>query len=965
MPVSFDKYAPVPNTAANRKERGQEVDINQGQTSTAINAAKLPYAGQEAEASVANLLLRNTDLQRQLDKARKGEPLTGDDKTKFETDVDAFARLDKAINTYNPDFSGTVLDFPGNVENALQRNVSSSIGTKGQAAFWQEMHLLDMMVRNKYFGASLTPAEKASYAETTITPGMTPELSLQNLMSRRETLSKAIQRRVNSLRAGGYNPAQINAALGDYVPVLNPRWMSAENERALGEYASSKDYDPEVYKQMLLQFGDANGLRLDPAGADAAAGVVAEKRAKGETKFGGPAVYQGLEEPKEEPKRDENGAIIGANAPTDDGDGLGWGETLGSAAVNFVPDVVNELSGIADAVLHPINTATSVAQLGGGVLSMLGVGDFDQSTARALGKYYSDKYGSIEGFKKELAEHPASILGDVAMVFSGGAGAAAKLGIPAKLAAGVARMGPRAVKVAEFAATAAKNVDPITALTNIVTKAAPAAIKGAGKVANKVAAGTLGATTGVGSDAFREAARVGFDRSVAGAPTSAADAFLTAMRNPAASADEVVQLARDAIGNLRQQASQRYTDTMSRFGRNPVPLDISKVRQRIARIKPDSYDTWRDSQGPRPSSHRAWETMNEFVDEYAYKATQDPSLLTPLAMDQFKQDLYDVGSKVGGAYDRDAARIAGTAYGAVKDELVKHDPIYADAMKDYENAAKEAQQLESTFSLAAARGKQPNIESAGRKLSASLRNNVNTNFGTRTAQAERLAELDPTGRLMPSLAGQSLNAELPRGLSRGVASGLASSGVAGMALDMIPMAMDVPGYLSGANLAMLPAMSPRLMGEAAYYAGRGAGAASKALEPVTSRIGNGMDWLAQKQEQYRTPFMTAGVAGMGLEAMQDPDLQAMVQQYAEQPQEQPAPRPAPQPAAAVEAAPKAQVIRIPGANGEIHELVYDENTDTYLEPKTGRRVKNTEDITRPPPAVMYRGGLMALANRYR
>jgi hypothetical protein len=75
--------------------------------------------------------------------------------------------------------------------------------------------------------------------------------------------------------------------------------------------------------------------------------------------------------------------------------------------------------------------------------------------------------------------------------------------------------------------------------------------------------------------------------------------------------------------------------------------------------------------------------------------------------------------------------------------------------------------------------------------------------------------------------------------------------------------------------------------------------------------------------------------------------------------------PAPQPAAEVEAAPKAQTIRIRGANGTIHEIVYDESTDTYLEPKTGRRVKNTEDITRPPPEAMYRGGLMDLARKYR
>ena len=74
--------------------------------------------------------------------------------------------------------------------------------------------------------------------------------------------------------------------------------------------------------------------------------------------------------------------------------------------------------------------------------------------------------------------------------------------------------------------------------------------------------------------------------------------------------------------------------------------------------------------------------------------------------------------------------------------------------------------------------------------------------------------------------------------------------------------------------------------------------------------------------------------------------------------------PAPQPAAGVEAAPMAQTIRIPGANGTIHELVYDESTDTYLEPKTGRRVKNSEDITRPPPEAMYRGGLMNLMRKY-
>jgi hypothetical protein len=855
------------------KEQGQQTNIaqgqtsiQQGQTSIARGQADLEYIAPTAQAQLTSLLLRNEDLQRQLEKAKKGEPLAGDDKTRLVTDIDAYDKLMRAIQKFDPDYVGTVFDFPGEIENAIQKRVNSDFGTPGQADFWSEMKFLDMLTRNKYFGASLTGNEKQSYAETTISPGVTEETALSNLKRRAETVRNGIQRNVRSLIEGGYRPAQINAQLGQYLPELNPRWMTGENERVLAAYASSDDYDPAVYKQMILELGDANGLRLEPAAAEAAANTVAEMRAKGQTSFGGAAVYQGLEKPEDEAAAaTTGGGAGGTGGDGGDGDGLGWAETLGSALVNLPRSTADELGGIFEAFINPIQTAKSVGALGGALLSKMGVADFDESSADALGQYYANKYGSIEGFKKELANNPASILADAATILTAGAGTVTKLGLPAK----IAKLGRRADVAQKFVGAVARNVDPITAMTNIVTKAVPATIKVTGKGVGKLTTSTLGLTTGAGGDAITGAAKVGFDRGVAGAPTNASEAFLNAMRNPNASADEIVQLARNAVGNLRQQASQRYLDKMAQFGKNPSPLDISRVRQRVTDIKPASYDTWKDSQGPRPSDHRAWETMNQFVDEYAYKATQDPSLLEPLALDQFKQDLYDVGSKVGGAYDRDAARIAGTAYGAVKDELVKHDPLYADAMKGYEDAATQAQQLESTFSLAAGRGKKPNIESAGRKLSQALRNNVNTNFGTRRAQVDELAALDPTGRLIPSLSGQALNTFEPRGLGRLTSGAAATSGIAGIGLNMIPMAMEVPGYLSGANLATLPLMSPRVVGEAAYYGGRGAGAVSSALEPVTSRFGKTIDWLADKQKEYRTPLVYAGFGAQNIGAMQE------------------------------------------------------------------------------------------------
>jgi hypothetical protein len=845
------------------KEQGMQTNVAQGQTSIQRGQADLDYIGPTAKEQLDRIILQNEQLQRDLEKAKKGEPLGGDDKTRLVTDVDAYDKLMRAIQKFDPDYVGTVFDFPGEIESAIQKRVNSDFGTPGQADFWSEMKFLDMLTRNKYFGASLSGNEKASYAETTITPGVTAETALANLKRRAETVRTGIQRNVRSLMEGGYRPAQINAQLGNYLPELNPRWLPASSERVLADYASSEDYDPSVYQKMLLDFGDANGVRLEPAAAEASANAVADMRAKGQTSFGGAAVYQGLQQPEDEAAAAGTAGAGGGDGG--DGEGLGWAETLGSALVNLPRSTADELGGIWDAVTNPIQTAKSVGSLGGALLSKMGVADFDESSADALGQYYANKYGSIDGFKKELANNPASILADVATVLTGGVGVATKLGLPAK----IATLGNKAVLAQKFAGAVARNVDPITAMTNLVTTAVPAAVKVAGKGASKVATTALGLSTGAGGDAITEAAKVGFNRGAAGAPTNASEAFLNAMRNPNASADEIVQLARGAVSNLRQQASQRYLDKMAQFGRSPALLDISNVRKRIAAIKPDSYDTWADSQGPRPSSHRAWETMNQFVDEYAYKATQDPSLLEPLAVDQLKQDLYDVGSKVGGAYDRDAARIASTAYDAVKDELVNFDPLYADAMKGYEEAVTQAQQLEGTFGLSAARGKQPNIESAGRKLAQSLRNNVNTNFGTRRAQVDALAGLDPSGRLLPSLAGQALNAWEPRGLQRGVAGGFASSGLAGIGLDMIPMAMDVPGYLTGTNLAALPLMSPRTVGEAAYYGGQAAGAANRVLEPVTSRFGSTIDKVAELQSKYRDPLVYAGFGAQNIGAMQE------------------------------------------------------------------------------------------------
>jgi hypothetical protein len=208
-----------------------------------------------------------------------------------------------------------------------------------------------------------------------------------------------------------------------------------------------------------------------------------------------------------------------------------------------------------------------------------------------------------------------------------------------------------------------------------------------------------------------------------------------------------------------------------------------------------------------PTSHRAWETMRDMVEDYSEAIQKNPAKADPLAIDLFKKDLYERGSKVGGKFDTDSARIAREAYQGVRQKLVEADPLYDQMMKNYEAAQDELFQLESTFSLG---GKQVRSDTANRKLLSIMRNDANTNYGERMSRGMRLAELDPTGQLMPMLAGQMASSATPRGLSQLLGGGFAVGGGLGA----------VSGAVSPFTLAALPAFMPRVVGEASLLAGR-------------------------------------------------------------------------------------------------------------------------------------------------
>ena len=584
--------------------------------------------------------------------------------------------------------------------------------------------------------------------------------------------------------------------------------LKPEQEAALEQYLRSDKFTPEGYADMSgAFFKEQTGKEPDPASR--------------------PEIMSGSKQTHDYYLQNPDAAPVGFDYSGVDKaatENAGLGASVAQAVYNAPESAANLAAGLAA-------PATDLARsIGAGkreglyeaVPNMVGdVFGANTGTLDAFGEALGERYGSLSGAKRSLIRDPLGVAADVSIPLTLGGSAAARLpGTVGRLGRG--------------AATAGRAIDPLSGVVVLGTAGLPGLTRkylpsGTGRLAGEVAAEVAAFPSGVGGKTLQEAYAAGKSRGAAGAETPQSAAFTANMREPTGNASNVVDLARDAVANLREAASRRYNAAMQQFGRGPQPLAPDNLIKTMEDLKPKNYDTMLDAPH-RPSDHVAWQQMNDTVNHYLDKAVQDPSLLEPLAVDQFKQDLYTIGSKIGGATDRDAARIAGTTYRSVRKMLTDHDPVYASTMKDYADAAQEAAALESGFSLSSTRAKPVNMDAASRKLQSILRNNANTNYGQRAAQGERLSQLDPTGTIMPTLAGQSASSWAPRGLRGNV-------GAAGLLAEAIRAAGPL-ALVNPKTLTLLAPTSPRIMGEAAYGAGRAIGTGQRLSAPVVQGLGD-------------------------------------------------------------------------------------------------------------------------------
>lgn len=473
---------------------------------------------------------------------------------------------------------------------------------------------------------------------------------------------------------------------------------------------------------------------------------------------------------------------------------LSWADVPGKALTNIPESAGNFVSGIANAVMHPIDTVAGLADLGAGAIragvqkvlpagafetidNMMGTPETNKrigDTASAVGQHLADRYGSAEGLKKAIATDPVGVAADASMLLAGGGSAMARApGI-------VGRAGAAAQ-------TAGRAIDPVTNAGRAV------ALGGRG------AAEVLGVTTGVGTRPIMEGYHAG---------RTGNTAYTDAMRGNTTAGD-VVDMAERGVAQMGRDRAAAYQAGTQTLRNTHTQADFAPIHQAIRDAQRDTH--YRGVPIDAAAANvldqiRTRVAEFENIQNAAGGQFPHPAPDGPMRLDALKRAVGEIRQRTQqGTLER---RIADNLYRTIRDEVARQVPDYAATMRDYAQASDQIGEMRRSMSI----NDRATTDTTARKLLSAMRNNVNANFGERERLVNTLTQNEPN--LAPALAGMSMDSWMPRGLAR-----LGITNALGGGLTMMnPMAA-----------AALPLQSPRLAGETAYASGRAAAGTQAAL----------------------------------------------------------------------------------------------------------------------------------------
>lgn len=424
------------------------------------------------------------------------------------------------------------------------------------------------------------------------------------------------------------------------------------------------------------------------------------------------------------------------------------------------------------------STAFQVGRVGGNIAATLPTGGFLGTTAQAV-------------------KAPAAL---TTAIRTGG--------MKAGVAPGAVNMLTRTAGGAITGGAMAGLVNPEDAVTGaVIGGALPPGLKiagEAGKLINKGAAAAgknaFGLLTGTGPESIGAAYQAGKRKSTA---------FLDNMRGNA-SFDDVVMDAKSALQKMRADRSATYRSGMVDISNDKSVIDFVPISNAVSKISQmGSYKGQQINKNAAGTVDEIAEMVNK------WRSLEPSEFHTPEGLDALKQAIGDIRDST--QFGTAARRAADDVYNAIKNQITAQAPTYSKVMKDYSEATATLKEIEKSLSL----GDKASSDTAVRKLQSLLRNNAQSNYGNRLELAKALEDKGGVS-LMDSIAGQTMNSLMPRGITGAIQKGGAVVGAVGTGGASIPL-----------TIAAAPFTSPRIVGESLYGIGRLSGAAGNSLNKLT------------------------------------------------------------------------------------------------------------------------------------
>jgi hypothetical protein len=450
---------------------------------------------------------------------------------------------------------------------------------------------------------------------------------------------------------------------------------------------------------------------------------------------------------------------------------MSWSE-VGSQAIQNAPKSAWEFGkAVVQPFIAPIETATAIGNVGAGLLSKtkgaLGVKQDPtekaktEASADAIGQFYKERYGSLGGVKRALAEDPVGVMADAATALTGGGALAARL----------PGMAGRVGSATQAVGTA---IDPLS----IITKAPAVATKAVTSLTNF----PLSLQSGASYKSLQQAVNAGL---------TANPVFMSHLSGSTPPTD-LVKRVNDGIAQVAKQRSAEYMAGMGRIASNQ-PLPYDKVDEALAAARNVAYHKG------SPKNLEAAQVLQE-MENTIRKWRANPNMAHNIEdFDALKQTLRSIGY-ANTNKGTPARKIVDDVANAAKETIP--DKRYANIMENYQAATRELTDLSRELTA----GNSSSITQI-RKILRSQDTKAKGDL------IKRLEQIDP--ELPYAIAGVELHSWMPQGLRGQIAGMLSAGGLGG-----IPYLAMHPAPIVGLALS-----SPKLSGLTAYGIGRAGGIA--------------------------------------------------------------------------------------------------------------------------------------------